>query len=62
MPIRVYASREDEVANIAGVTGPWVEMLRRGSDAVEFVEVSGPHVSEDHFRTAEVVQFFERIR
>ncbi|UOT05794.1 lysophospholipase [Rhodococcus opacus] len=62
VPIRVYASREDEVANIAGVTGPWVEMLRRGSDAVEFVEVSGPHVSEDHFRTAEVVQFFETIR
>jgi hypothetical protein len=62
VPIRVYASSEDEVANIAGVTGPWVEMLRRDSVSVELVEVSGEHVSEDHFRTAEVVDFFETLR
>ncbi|MFC0450850.1 alpha/beta hydrolase family protein [Rhodococcus jostii] len=62
VPIRVYASREDEVANIAGVTGPWVEMLRRGAGAVELVEVSGAHVSEDHFRAAEVVEFFGALR
>ncbi|MGW4339902.1 serine aminopeptidase domain-containing protein [Rhodococcus koreensis] len=62
VPIRVYASREDEVANITGVTGPWVEMIRRGSDSAEFVEVSGPHVSEDHFRAAEIVAFFGTIR
>jgi hypothetical protein len=37
-------------------------MLRRNGGAVEFVEVRGPHVSEDHFRTAEVVQFFGSIR
>ncbi|BAH53700.1 alpha/beta hydrolase family protein [Rhodococcus opacus] len=62
VPIRVYASREDEVANIAGVTGPWVERIRGGSGSVEFVEVSGPHVSEDHFRAAEIVAFFGAIR
>lgn len=55
----VYASSDDEIANLAGVTVPWVDKLRSVSDHVRLIEVTGEHVSEDHFRPREIVEFFE---
>ncbi|MHA4848110.1 alpha/beta hydrolase family protein [Rhodococcus sp. MSC1_016] len=57
VPIRVYASPEDAVANIAEVTGPWVQRLRAASMAAELIVVSGEHVSPDHFRVDDIVAF-----
>ncbi|MFZ2172526.1 MAG: alpha/beta hydrolase [Rhodococcus sp. (in: high G+C Gram-positive bacteria)] len=56
--VLVYASADDEIANIPEVTGPWADRLRRATGTVEFLVVSGEHVSDDHFRPAELVSFF----
>ncbi|MCQ4120917.1 alpha/beta hydrolase family protein [Rhodococcus tibetensis] len=58
VPVRVYASPDDVVANIAEVTGPWVRRLRAASMTTELIVVSGEHVSADHFRVGDIVAFF----
>lgn len=55
----VFASPDDPIANISAVTGPWITAALGAGAHVRFVEVSGDHVSDDHYRPNDVVAFFD---
>ncbi|MFD4369695.1 alpha/beta hydrolase [Rhodococcus sp. NPDC058521] len=57
--LMVFASPDDPIANVAAVTGPWMDAVRDAKAQVYFTEVSGDHVSDDHFRPDDVVAFFD---
>lgn len=55
----VFASPDDPAVNLSAVTKPWMEAARRAAAQLRLVEVSGDHVSDDHFRPDDVVAFFD---
>lgn len=55
----VFASPDDPTAHLAAVTKPWMASARDAAAELRFIEVSGDHVSEDHFRPSDVVAFFD---
>lgn len=55
----VFASPDDPAAHLATVTKPWLEAARHTAAQLRLIEVSGDHVSDDHFRPSDVVAFFD---
>ncbi|EOM76750.1 alpha/beta hydrolase [Rhodococcus rhodnii] len=60
VPLRIYASADDHIADLVHVTGPWLEGVRAVGVDADLIEVTGEHASEDHVRPADLLAWLER--